>query len=98
MKWLILLFLVFLLVVFVSNRYRKQINSVIRFWKAIQNESPLTQQTKEISEEKTEMKDFNLVKCASCGTWMPQNIMLSVDSKKNVCSKECLNQLVKTKK
>lgn len=97
MKWLIIIILIFLLVIFVSNRYRKQINGAIRFWKMLQNDPPEEKLTERKIEEKENSKEFQLIKCSACGTWIPQNNAINLNSKIYVCSADCLEKAVKIK-
>lgn len=97
MKWLILLFLLFLLIVLAVNRYRKQINGAIRFWKMLENNEPEEIANKKRFAKKDSEKDFQLIKCSACGTWIPQNNAMNLNSKIYVCSTDCLEKAVKVK-
>ncbi len=91
MKWIILLFLLFLLAVIFVTRFRKQINGVIILWKTLQK--PPENQIKNKENE----REVPLVKCADCGTWIPQTTALITDSKRFFCSQNCLRKAVKVR-
>jgi Ca2+/Na+ antiporter len=87
MKWLVLLVLLFLLFVFITTRYRKQINAAIYLWKSLQN--PSEEKTEKKFENREDLKEVSLVKCADCGTWIPQKTALNIKSEIFFCSKKC---------
>lgn len=89
MKWIILLFLIALLAAIFVTRYKKQINGAILLWKTLQN--PPEKQIKN-NENPGEVP---LVKCADCGTWIPQTNALNLDSKIFFCSHNCLEKTYK---
>lgn len=97
MKWIILTFLIFLLVVLAVNRYRKQINGAIRFWKMLQNDLPQEKVAEKKIVEKEDKKEFQLIKCSACGTWIPQNNAINLNSKIYVCTADCMEKAVKVK-
>lgn len=93
MKWIILLFLLFLLVAVLSVKYRKQINAAIKFWNQIQQSSE-----KKESPQINEIKQVSLIKCAVCGSWTPQSNSLKSGTNITYCSKNCLeNSAMKSK-
>ncbi len=91
MKWIIILFLLFLLVVIFAVRFRKQINGGIILWKTLQK--PPEKQI----EKRENSREVPLVKCRDCGTWIPQTTALNFNSKIFFCSQNCLEKAVKVK-
>ncbi len=91
MKWIILLFLFFFLVVIFVVRFRKQINGAVLLWKSLQKPPE-----KQINN-KENLREVPLVKCRDCGTWIPQTTALNSDSNSFFCSQNCLKKAVKVK-
>ncbi len=87
MKWLVLLFLLFLLVVFITARYRKQINAAIFLWKSLQK--PSEKKAEKQFENRESLKETPLVKCAECGVWIPQDNASNIKSEVFFCSQKC---------
>lgn len=95
MKWIILLFLLFLIIAFITTRYRKQINSLILLLKMIEDKNlPETKAEKQILENP---KEVPLVKCADCGTWTPQSNALNFRSEIYFCSTNCKEKAEKVR-
>jgi len=90
MKWLILFGLIVILIVIIAARYRQQIKMAIYVWRMFRKMRQ-TGKTEEKQIEKQEnAKDIALVRCAKCGTWIPQNKALNLRSGINYCSTVCL--------
>lgn len=95
MKWIILLILLLFLFAMIAVRYRRQIRTGIEIWKMFrQMRSGIKPEKKQF--EKTETaKDAALVRCARCGTWVPQGKALNLRSKIFYCSTVCIEKSVK---
>jgi len=101
MKWLILLGLLSMVVVFVGARYRRQIQTGIYLWRMFRKMRQTgktvgssTAGEKRINESGN-AKNVPLVRCAKCGKWIPQTAALNLRSKTFFCSSNCLENAVK---
>lgn len=95
MKWLILLGIVFIFFALVAYRYRAQIKMAIYVWRMFRKMRQAGK-TDERQIEKTDDKiDVALVRCAKCGTWIPQVKALKLRSGINYCSANCMETMAK---
>ncbi len=93
MKWIIIIFLVCLLIVIITTKFRKQINSAIKLWKFLESGNLELKQKEK--QETDQIREVPLVKCLNCGTWIPQTNALSVNSNESYCSGECVEITLK---
>ena len=95
-KFLVILFLLIVVLGMVALRFRKQIQMalyVFRMFRTMRKMNKSEPQEKQI--EKTETApDIQLVKCARCGTWIPQTKALNLRSKTFYCSTNCMEKSV----
>lgn len=97
MKWLIILGLLAVLVIFIVARFRHQIQTAIyvlkMFRKMRQMSKPETPE-KQI-EPNNNSSDVQLVRCAKCGSWIPQATSLKLSKNTFYCSSKCMESAVK---
>jgi len=90
MKWLILFGLIVVLIVVIASRYRQQIKMAIYVWRMFRKMRRAGKTGDKQIEKQENAKDSALVRCAKCGTWIPQNKALNLRSGINYCSTVCL--------
>jgi hypothetical protein len=98
MKWLFILVLLSILVMFVVTRYRRHIQTgiyVLKMFRQMRRMNKPEKQEKQI-ENTSNPNDVELVRCAKCGSWMPQNTALKFSKNTFYCSSKCIEQAVKT--
>ncbi|HEY0461698.1 MAG TPA: hypothetical protein VGC97_21355 [Pyrinomonadaceae bacterium] len=98
MKWLIILGLLVILAMFIATRYRRHIQTGIYMFKMLrkmrQMNKPEKVQEKQI-ENASVSTDVQLVRCAKCGSWIPQNTAMKLSRNNFYCSSKCLENAVK---
>ncbi len=90
MKWLILLGLLLVLLAIIATRFRQQIKMAIYVWRMFRKMRQVGKSVEKPIEKIENPKDAALVRCAKCGTWIPQNKALNLRSGIYYCSKICL--------
>ncbi len=90
MKWLIVLGILIVILVLVAMRFRQQIKMAIYVWRMFRKMRQVGKTDEKQIEKQTDSKDAALVRCAKCGTWIPQNKALNLRSGIFYCSKVCL--------
>ena len=90
MKWLIVLGILVIVLVLIGVRYRQQIKMAIYVWRMFRKMRQMGKSDERQIEKTPEAKDSPLVRCAKCGTWIPQNKALNLRSGVFYCSKVCL--------
>ena len=76
-------------------RYRKQIRSILEFWKTIQTiRSGAKSARGEIRDEPA--ANGPLVHCPKCGTWVPEERAIRLGRTAFYCSTKCLEASSKT--
>ena len=95
MKWLILLGLIVALIVIIASRYRQQIKMAIYVWRMFRKMRQAGKPEGKQIEKQENPKNAALVRCAKCGTWIPQNTALNLRSGINYCSTVCLETTAK---
>jgi hypothetical protein len=88
-----ILIIVFVLLALTVLRYRKEINAVIRFARMIRDGG---QSVREIqpSGRRDPMAAEPLIKCATCGMWVPENRSRRLRTGDFYCSTVCLESRV----
>ncbi len=95
MKWLILLALILVLAMIIASRYRRQIQMAIYVLRMFRKMRQMGKADEKQIETKESAKDVALVRCAKCGTWIPQNKALNLRSGMIYCSTSCLETAAK---
>lgn len=95
MKWLIILGLLFILGTFIYLRYRRQIQTGIYVWKMFRKMRQASKPIEKQIDKRDDLGQAALVKCAKCGTWVPQQNALNLRSKTFYCSTNCMERAVK---
>ncbi|MCY7374954.1 MAG: hypothetical protein LH472_03150 [Pyrinomonadaceae bacterium] len=95
MKWLIILALIAVLVIFIVSRYRKQIQMALYVFRMFRKMRQMNKTDEKQIEMREEEQNIALVNCAKCGTWIPQNKALKLRSDVFYCSATCLETIVK---
>jgi hypothetical protein len=96
MKWLIILGLLAILVMFIAIRFRRQIQMGIYMFNMFRKMRQMSQKP-ETTEKRIENNsaDVPLVRCAKCGSWIPQNTAMKLSKNNFYCSSKCLENAVK---
>jgi hypothetical protein len=96
MKWLILLLILLIPVVFVAVRYRRQL---LMGWQMYQMYRRMKLAGKPPAEkriqEKSGDKSVPLIRCERCGSWVSQTEALKLRSNTFYCSANCMERAVK---
>ena len=97
MKWLIILGLLAILVMFIVARYRRHIQTGIYMFKMFRKMRQMSKPEKAEKqiENTTNASEVQLVRCAKCGSWIPQNTALKFSKNTFYCSSKCVNEAVK---
>ncbi len=95
MKLLIILGLLFAVWMLIAVRYRRQIQTAIYVWKMFRKMREASKPAEKQIEKQENLSDVALVKCAKCGTWIPQKNALNLRSKIFYCSANCMESAVK---
>jgi len=95
MKWLILLGLVIILLAIIAVRFRSQIKMGIYVWRMFRKMRQAGKSGEKQIEKRENSKHAALVRCAKCGTWIPQSKALNLRSGIYYCSKICLETTAK---
>ncbi len=98
MKWIIIILLLFVIVVFITARYRKQINAAIILWKSLTKAHSSASQIHSKAKSRQDPLAVELIKCAKCGSWTPSTNTLSLISGEKFCSSECIDEAILIKK
>ena len=94
MKWLILLILFAVLVFVIAARYRRQIQTAVYVWRMFRKMRQAGKQGEKQIEKKETASEVPLIRCAKCGTWIPQENALRLRSKTFFCSANCMEKTV----
>lgn len=94
MKWLIILFLIFILFAMIVVRYRRHINAGIEIFRMFRQLKNQNKPEEKRLEKKVVKESVPLVRCAKCGTWTPQTSALNLRSKVFYCSTDCMEKAV----
>ena len=95
-KFLVILVLLIVLFGLTALRYRKQIETglyVLRMFRKMRRMNRTEHEEKQI-EKQAAPGDIQLVKCARCGTWIPQAKALNLRAKTFYCSADCMENAV----
>jgi len=87
---LFILTVIFVLFALTAVRYRKQIAGTIGLARALNDAKNTAAQGKTIAPN--ESTSVQLVNCAKCGIWVPQNKAIHVGHALYFCSAECKKQ------
>lgn len=95
MKWLILIGLLIIIIVLIASHYRRQIQMAIYVWRMFRKMRQAGKSEDKQIETKEDSKNTQLIRCAKCGTWTPQQNALNLRSGVYYCSANCMEQAVK---
>ena len=95
MKWIIILGLIFIVLMLIVSRYRKQIQMALYVFRMFRKMRQMSKSEEKQIDVKANSTETNLVNCAKCGTWIPQNKALKLRSGVFYCSSDCLETNVK---
>jgi len=95
MKWLFLLFLIGIVLVLIAIRYRRQIQTGIYLFRMFRKMRQMGKSDEKQIVEKEKPKETQLVRCAKCGTWIPQSKAFNLRSNTFYCSANCMETAVK---
>ncbi len=90
MKWLVILVLLSFLVMMIANRYRRQIQNVLYVWKVFKKLNKTDENGEKQIEQSNNAKEIPFIRCAKCGTWVPQKNALNLRQKTYYCSVNCM--------
>jgi len=94
MKWLILLILFGGLIAIIAMRYRRQLQTALYVWRMFKKMRQMNKTEERQIEKKETANDVQLIRCAKCGTWIPQKNALKLRSKTFFCSANCMEKAV----
>ncbi|MBA3633139.1 MAG: hypothetical protein H0W58_10090 [Acidobacteria bacterium] len=94
-KLLILILLILVLAAIIAWRYRRQIQTALYLWRMFRKMRQMDKPPEKRIEKQENAKDLQLIRCAKCGTWIPQKNALNLRSKTFYCSANCMEQAVK---
>ena len=97
MKWLVILGLLALVVIFLAVKYRRHIQTgiyVLKMFRQMRQMSKPEKAEKQI-ETAGQSDDVQLVRCAKCGSWIPQNTAMKLSKNNFYCSSKCLENAVR---
>lgn len=95
MKWLIILGLLLIVLLLVVSRYRKQIQTALYVFRMFRKMRQMSKTDEKQIDTPADSTGTNLVNCAKCGTWIPQNKALKLRSGVFYCSSNCLETMAK---
>lgn len=95
MKWLIILGILLLVVMFVTVRFRRHIQMGLQLLKMFRQMRKMSKPPEKKIEKQTNSKDVPLVRCERCGKWTPQTDGLNLRSKTFYCSSKCMEKAAK---
>lgn len=90
------LFILLILLVLLSltaYRYRRQIRSVLKFWRTLQTLRVKRRGQEQIAEEP--VSQGPLVNCQKCGTWVGEDKAVRLGRTSFYCSTQCLEASTK---
>ncbi|MGI8639505.1 MAG: hypothetical protein ACR2MG_06070 [Pyrinomonadaceae bacterium] len=93
-KLLILLILLLVVASMIALRYRRQIQTALYVWRMFRKMRQMDKPQEKQIEKKENAKDVQLIRCAKCGTWIPQKNALNLRSKAFYCSTNCMENAV----
>ena len=95
-KVLVILLLISILFGLIALRFRKQIQTalyLLQMFRKMRQMSRAGQEEKRIEKQESP-GNIQLVKCAKCGTWIPETKALNLRSKTFYCSANCMENAV----
>jgi len=90
MKYLFVLAAVMFFAMLIAVRYRKQINAAIQVARLLRDAREGVKEIQPASSIRDPMAAESLVKCAGCGTWVPENRAKRLRTGDLFCSDECI--------
>ncbi len=94
MKWVIILILFAGLTTIMALRYRRQLQTALYVWRMFKKMRRMNDTKEKQIEKKETTGDVQLIRCAKCGTWIPQKNALKLRSKTFFCSANCMEKAV----
>ena len=98
MKWLIILGLLAVLLIFIAVKFRRHIQTGIYVFKMFRKMRQMSQKAEAPEKQIDALNNSNdvpLVRCTKCGSWIPQNTALKLSKNTFYCSSKCLEAAVK---
>lgn len=95
MKWIIILGLIFVVLMLIVSRYRKQIQMALYVFRMFRKMRQMNKTEEKQIDTKASSNDVALINCAKCGAWIPQNKALKLRSGVFYCSANCLETTAK---
>lgn len=89
---LFILLIVGLLFAITAFRYRRQIQTVLGVWRMLSAARP-NARNRQVETDQSPSSG-NLVNCAKCGTWVPEERAIRVPPNIYYCSRNCVEQFV----
>ena len=90
MKYLFVLAVVMFFAMLIAVRYRKQINAAIQVARLLRDAREGVKEIQPGSTRHEPIAAESLVKCAGCGTWVPENRAKRMRTGDLFCSDECI--------
>lgn len=93
MKFVLLFLISAVVLIWLTTRFRRQINELIVAFRS----NDLSSTKSKINVGKPE-RSFEMIKCAACGTWTPFENAALLNSGEKFCSQECVDEAIAIKK
>jgi hypothetical protein len=90
MKYLFVFGVVMFFVMLIAVRYRKQINAAAQVARMLRDARQGPKEIQSASTKRDPMAAESLVKCAGCGTWVPENRAKRIRTGDLFCSEKCI--------
>lgn len=81
----------------VAFRYRRQVMTAFHFYRMFKKMKEMNKPSNEPQIQQKNPEDVQLVRCAKCGTWKPQNEALKFSRGTFYCSSKCVNEAMQVK-
>ncbi len=95
MKWIIIIGLLLVVLMLIASRYRKQIQMALYVFRMFRKMRQMNKTGEKQINAAANSIETNLVNCAKCGTWIPQNKAVELRSGVFYCSASCLETTAK---
>ncbi len=94
-KLLVIAFLLIVLLGLVLLRFRKQIQTALYVFRMFRQMRKVNQPRREnVLEKEQKAGGGKLVRCARCGTWIPETSAMKLGAKNFYCSANCVESAV----
>jgi hypothetical protein len=89
---LVILVVIGIFFALLAYRYRRQITMAIQIWRTLKKMRQMSGTETSDEQLSANKQDVQLVRCAKCGNWKPQNQSLKFSRGTFYCSSKCVNE------